>query len=81
MMKTACSVQLPSSIQKGEMRLIRWVVFALTAAFASFLTWIIIGNTLGEQGDGAFSLTAVIVLQNCVIIVMLAAVLARLNGR
>lgn len=61
--------------------MIRWVVFALTAAAASFLAWIIIGNTLGERGDGAFSLTAVIALQNCVIIVMLAAVLARLNGR
>ncbi|AGT33334.1 hypothetical protein M493_15590 [Geobacillus genomosp. 3] len=61
--------------------MIRWVVFALTAAFASFLAWIIIGNILGEHGDAIFSLTTVVVLQNCVIIVMLAAVLARLNGR
>lgn len=68
-------------IGKGRIPLIRWVVFALTAAFASFLAWIIIGSILGEHGDVIFSLTTVVALQNCVIIVMLAAVLARLNNR
>jgi len=68
----------PSLRWKGGNRVCS-VVFVLTAAFAPFLAWIAIGNIIGEQGDGTFSLAVVITWQNCLIIVMLAAVLERLN--
>ena len=66
---------------KGGIPLVRWIVFILAAAFASFLTWIAIGNIMDEHGDGLFSLAVVIALQNCLILVMLAAVLERLRRR
>ncbi|KAF0996319.1 hypothetical protein [Geobacillus sp. TFV-3] len=59
----------------------RWFVFWLTAVAVSFIVWLGIASMWNEQGDGELSLAAVIMLQNCAIIVMLAAVLARLNGR
>jgi hypothetical protein len=67
------------SLRWKEGNRVRSVVFVLTAAFAPFLAWIAIGNIVGEQGDGTFSLAVVITWQNCLIIVMLAAVLERLN--
>ncbi|MFC0299022.1 hypothetical protein [Geobacillus jurassicus] len=59
----------------------RWFVFWLTAVAVSFIVWLGIAAMWNEQGDAALSLAAVIMLQNCAIIVMLAAVLARLGKK
>ncbi|WJQ10169.1 hypothetical protein QT237_15875 [Geobacillus stearothermophilus] len=56
----------------------RWIVFFLTAVAGSFIVWMAVGSALGENGDGSFSLTAVVALQNCLIILLLAAILERL---
>ncbi|KJE27412.1 putative membrane protein [Geobacillus kaustophilus] len=59
----------------------RWTVFFLTAAAGSFITWMAIVTALGESGDGSLGLTAVVALQNCLIILLLVAVLERLTKK
>ncbi|WP_216366435.1 MULTISPECIES: hypothetical protein [Geobacillus] len=56
----------------------RWIVFFVTAAAGSFIVWMAMSAALGESGEGSFSLTAVVALQNCLIILLLVAILERL---
>ncbi|OQP07470.1 hypothetical protein B1690_02775 [Geobacillus sp. 46C-IIa] len=56
----------------------KWVTLFLVTVIGSVLLWIAIANALNESGDGLLSAAAVIAIQNCLIIVLLAAVLERL---
>ncbi|MBB6281855.1 hypothetical protein [Geobacillus subterraneus] len=56
----------------------KWVTLFLVTVIGSVLLWIAIANALNESGDGPLSAAAVIAIQNCLIIVLLAAVLERL---